>query len=217
MACGTGPGLGYLKSRSKSLCAGDLSTQVLAVARAHYGDRVPLLQFDAVATPFGNGSFDVIVLFEAIYYLPDADAFFREAHRLLRPGGVVLLATANKDLADFNPSPFATRYLNPPELADGFGRAGFRTSFLGGSPIDSEGLRSAMLRIAKRIAVTLRIIPESMRGKRLLKRVVFGRLVRMPVELISQGEAYVPPRSIDARLPDTLHQVLYCVAEKSTK
>lgn len=215
LACGTGPGLGYLRSRSRTLVAGDLSPSVLAVARAHYGDRVRLVELDACATPFDSGSFDVIILFEAIYYLPDVTTFAREVHRLLRPGGVLLLASANKDLPDFNPSPFSTAYLNPPELADLFGRAGFSIRFLGGSPIESSGgLRFAVLRMVKRVAVALHLIPRSMRGKRLLKRIVFGRLVQMPVEFVDDGVEYCPPRPIDAGSPDRRHQVLYCVAEK---
>jgi len=39
----------------------------------------------------------VIILFEAIYYIPDAEKFVEECARVLRLGGKVLIATANKD------------------------------------------------------------------------------------------------------------------------
>jgi SAM-dependent methyltransferase len=214
MACGTGPGLGYLWRQSQSLMAGDVSSSVLALARAHYGDRIDLREFDAARTPFADTSVDVIILFEAIYYLSDLDAFAREVRRLLRPRGVLLLATANKDLLDFNPSPFSKTYLNPPELRAWLGRHGFACSFLGGSPVAKSGVRARVLRTIKRFAVSFHLIPESMRGKRLLKRFVFGRLVTMPVELSVEDAMFVAPVSIDPDSPDTTHQVIYCVAEK---
>lgn len=216
VACGTGPGLGYLNQVAKSLNAGDISPGTLAVARQHYGDRIDLRQFDAAATPFADASFDVVILFEAIYYLPDVERFVAETRRLLRPGGRLLLATANKDLVDFNPSPFSVRYLNPPELRDLLARHGFESEFFGGSPQQQEGLISGVLRLAKRLAVALHLMPRSMKGKRLLKRLVFGRLQPMPVEFDGTGVAYEPPVPIPASMPDHRHQVLYCVATKKS-
>jgi ubiquinone/menaquinone biosynthesis C-methylase UbiE len=78
LACGTGPGLGHLLLVASSLRAGDVSDEVLAVARAHYGDRVRLDRFDASNTPFADASFDVVILFEAIYYLQGAAEFIDE-------------------------------------------------------------------------------------------------------------------------------------------
>jgi SAM-dependent methyltransferase len=107
VACGSGQGLGYLFNIANTLEAGDYSEDILAIARRHYGDRILLRRFDARAMPFDDSSKDVIILFEAIYYLPDVEEFVRESKRILRPDGKVLIATANKDLYDFNPSPYS--------------------------------------------------------------------------------------------------------------
>jgi SAM-dependent methyltransferase len=214
MACGTGTGLGHLKALSRTLIAGDLSETVLAVAQQHYGGRLDLRQFDACAAPFPDGSFDVLILFEAIYYLSDVQRFLAEAQRLLRRGGLLLLATANKDLFDFNPSPYSKQYLNPPELSALLARAGFYSEFLGGSPAAAGGATTSFLRFVKRAAVAMRLIPRSMRGKRLLKRLVFGRLLEMPRELKVGPEGFEPPVHIRPDQPDTVHQVLYCIATK---
>lgn len=213
LACGTGPGLSYLASVSKSLIAADYSPAVLAVARAHYGYRIALYEVDAQATPFQDASFDVVILFEAIYYLQDVGKFFTECRRLLRPNGVLLLATANRDLYDFNPSPFAVAYYNPPELASMLSGCGFESQFFGGNPVAPTSLRGWALRSAKKIAVRFHLIPGSMRGKRWLKRLVFGKLVPMPREFTTVDSQYEPPLPIDGGLPDTVHQVLYCVAK----
>src|SRR5262245_32429763 len=98
VACGSGPGLGALASVSRSLEAGDYSEDILKIAKAHYGARFPLRQLDAQALPYADASKDVVILFEAIYYIPDATRFVRECRRVLRPGGQVLIASANKDL-----------------------------------------------------------------------------------------------------------------------
>ncbi len=209
VACGTGPGLGYLASLSKSLIAGDFSSEVLSVTKSHYGDRVKLIQFDAQSMPFPDSSFDVIILFEALYYIPDANRFFDECVRTLRPGGKLLMATANCSLFDFNPSPFSTKYFTVPELTTVLKSKGFSVEVFAGSPTSQEGLMGKGLRIVKKIAVSFNLIPGSMSGKRFLKRLVFGKLVTMPKELKASEISYVPPISIDKNVPDTLHQVIY--------
>lgn len=214
MACGTGPGLGHLKAVARRFAAGDIAPSVLELARRHYGERIELYQFDATKAPFADQSFDVIVMFEAIYYMPDVDALVREVKRLLRPGGNFLLATANKDLFDFNPSPFSHRYFNPPELLALLRAQGFDANFFAGSPVPADGLRRKLTRTLKKIAVNFNLIPGSMNGKRLLKRLVFGKLVQMPVELKVEGAAYEAPVPIAADQPDTHHQVLYCAATR---
>ena len=215
MACGTGPGLGHLQAVSGRFSAGDIAPSVLQHARQHYGQRIDLHQFDATHTPFADQSFDVVILFEAIYYVPDAEALVREVKRLLRLGGRFLVATANKDLPDFNPSPFSHRYFNPPELRELLARHGFGATFFAGSPVPEDGPRQNLIRSLKKAAVGLNLIPRSMNGKRLIKRLVFGKLVRMPVELTTDDARYQEPAPISPDQPDTRHQVLYCVATRS--
>ena len=215
MACGTGPGLGYLKEVSGSLVAGDISESVIALARQHYGGRIDLHQFDATNTGITKQSFDVVILFEALYYFADARSLVGEVQRLLRPGGLFLVATANKNLFDFNPSPFSHNYYNPPELDDLLRGYGFKCSFFGGSALPPPGFKSRLMRSLKRIAVTFNLIPGSMAGKRFLKRLVFGSLVQMPVELKASGVEVEAPVAIPADRIDTTHLVLYCLAEKT--
>ncbi len=107
VACGSGQGLGYLGGIAKSLKAGDYSEDILERARSHYGARVELRQFDAQDMPYPDDSLDVVILFEAIYYILSVEAFINECKRVLRSSGKVLIATANKDLYDFNPSPYS--------------------------------------------------------------------------------------------------------------
>ncbi len=100
VACGSGQGLELLSKTAKSLQAGDFSDALVAKCKEEYGAGLDIRQFDAQKIPFNDESFDVIILFEALYYIPSAGLFVEEAKRLLRPRGCVLIATANKDLCN---------------------------------------------------------------------------------------------------------------------
>ena len=215
VACGTGPGLGYLRNRGKSLRAGDFSRTMVNRVLGHYGDHIDVRQFPAEEMPFPDSSADVILILEALYYLCSAERFVSECQRVLRPGGVVLVANANKDLFDFNPSPHSRVYHGVVELARLFGDQGFRTEFWGSTPVAKLGLRQKLLRPGKKIAVALKLIPKSMSGKRLLKRLVFGQLVRMPAEITGESSMIVAPTALPATEPSLDFKVIFCAAWKS--
>jgi cyclopropane fatty-acyl-phospholipid synthase-like methyltransferase len=50
------------------------------------------LQADYTAPPFRTGTFDVVWALESLCHAPDKAAFYREAARVLRPGGRLVLA-----------------------------------------------------------------------------------------------------------------------------
>lgn len=211
-ACGSGQGLGYLAGIARSLEAGDYSDEILFIARRYYEKRIALKQFDAQEMPFADKSKDVIILFEAIYYIPDAERFVRECARVLRPGGRVLISTANKDLYDFNPSPHSYKYYGVVELNDLFARHGFKTEFFGDTPVGEVSMRQRVLRPIKKLAVMLGVMPKTTGGKKWLKRIVFGGLVEMPAEITAETSQYVEPTRISPSRPDTEHKVIYCIA-----
>lgn len=215
VACGTGQGLGYLDKIAKTFEAGDYSENILAIVRKHYADRIELKQFDAQDMPYNDQSKDVIILFEAIYYIPDAERFINECTRILRPGGMVLIVTANKDLYDFNPSPHCYKYYGVVELWRLFSKYGFEVEFYGDSPVDAVSIKQKMLRPIKKIVVSLRLMPKSMAGKKFLKKLVFGKLIQMPAEIDEETAKYVVPSRLNSDKPDTRHKVIYCAAKMS--
>ena len=210
VACGTGQGVGYLATLARSVTAGDFSPALLDIARRHYGERFDFRRFDAQQMPFLAQSFDVVLIFEALYYIPDVERFFDECRRVLRPGGVVLVSTANKDLFDFNPSPHSTRYLGVVELDDTMRRHGFVPEFFGDTPVAAVSARQQLLRPVKAFAAKSGLIPKSMAAKKLLKRFVFGGLVPMPPEITATTAEQVQPVPIQAGVADRAHKVLFC-------
>lgn len=212
VACGGGPGLRYLSERARSLKAGDYSPEVLARAGRHVGDNVELRVFDAQDMPYPDASFDVVIIFEALYYLPSAARFLAEVKRVLRPEGVLLVANANKDLYDFNPSPHSTVYHGVVELREALETAGFRPEFFGYLKVGQVSLRQRLLRPIKRLAVDLNLMPKTKTGKKLLKRFVFGQMIPMPDSVTAGMASYLPPAFVSAIGPDSTHKVIYCAA-----
>jgi len=213
VACGTGTGLSYLAGKARSLAAGDYSPEVLASAKkAHSGLGIDLSTFDAQQLPFADKSLDVVIICEALYYVPNADAFAREARRVLRVGGTLLIVNSNKDLYDFNPSPFSTIYHGTVEIAALARRNGFAPNLFGYLPVDEVSMRQRILRPVKRIAVALNLMPKTMTGKTFLKRLVFGRMTTMPTDIRDEMIDYKAPSPIPADRPDRRHKVIYCAA-----
>jgi ubiquinone/menaquinone biosynthesis C-methylase UbiE len=192
VGCGAGQGLGLIARRARRVVAGDFTSSLVLRARRHYAQRVGLLVLDATALPFRTASFDVAFVFEAIYYFPDASRCIKEGHRVLRPGGQLVICSVNRHWRGFNASPHSVRYYDARELKDLLEDAGFRVELLGAYREDSSA-RSKLLAAVRSAAVALRLVPRTMKGKELLKRVFYGRLEEMPAELASAAVEYARP------------------------
>lgn len=94
VAVGTGLNLPFYPSEIE-LTGIDLSSAMLAVARQRarqLGRPVDLREADALALPFPDASFDTVVCTFSLCAIPDEQAAVREMTRVLRPGGLLLLA-----------------------------------------------------------------------------------------------------------------------------
>ncbi|MGH7890566.1 MAG: hypothetical protein ACRENF_08460, partial [Thermodesulfobacteriota bacterium] len=64
----------------------------------------------------------------------------------------------------------------------------------------------------KRTAVSLHLIPKTMKGKELLKRLFFGQLIPIPAEIEENGDHYKKPTLIPYNGPNSNYKVIYTVA-----
>lgn len=91
LGCGAAAAARWLATAGAHPVALDLSAGMLrhaAQAAERTGVRVPLVQADALALPFGDGAFDsVCTAFGAIPFVDDSAGAMREVARVLRPGG----------------------------------------------------------------------------------------------------------------------------------
>ena len=209
VACGAGLGLKWLAGVARSVEAGDVDDANCARAR---GSGVVVRRMDALDLPFEAGSFDLVLLFEALYYLPCAARFFGEARRVLRPGGRLLMTMANPDWSGFNASPSCSRYFSADKLGNALAAGGFQGRVWAAFP-EERGRASIAIGWVRRTAARLGWIPKTMRGKAWLKRVFYG-----PLEVIPQALA---PRPFDmgmlkeaARVRLDQYRVLYAEAVK---
>jgi len=91
LCTGTGDLAFALMARSTAQVVGaDFSAGMLAVARrkaVERGRRFPLVQADALALPFGDASFEGVMVAFGVRNFEDLDAGFREMARVLKPEG----------------------------------------------------------------------------------------------------------------------------------
>ena len=215
LACGGGQGLGIIAKNANSVIASDVSEEVLVSARRNFSEEFKIQAFSADAIPYSDDSFDVVILFEALYYLADFSDFIDECRRVLRPKGRLLLSMPNKDLYDFVPSPFSTKYYNIQELKALLESRNFRCNFYGCISQDKVEIRQKVMRPLKAVAAKLGLMPKSMLGKTLLKKIFFGGLTSMPVDLRHEDGPMLSAYQIN---PDTEKQpqfkVILCNAQK---
>lgn len=102
------------------IVATDLNQPMLDFARSHHpqADRVEWRQADALALPFDDRRFDVVLCQFGAMFFPDKLQGYREARRVLKPGGVYLLNVWDRieenDFADVVTSALAERFSDDP-------------------------------------------------------------------------------------------------------
>lgn len=212
VACGAGQGLGFLGKAARRVFGGDYTENLLRTAQQHYNGRIPLARMDAQSLPFRDSTFDVVLLYEAIYYLQDPGQFLEECRRILRTKGTLLICTVNKEWRDFNSSPFSKRYFSSQELSELLQQHHFHPQLWGAFPVGQKSLKGTIISFLKRMAVNLRLIPKTMKGKQILKRFFLGKLVPLQPEITEGMAEYVPPKKIPLDASSPKYKVLYVSA-----
>jgi SAM-dependent methyltransferase len=96
-ACGTGIVTRALRDAlptTTRMTATDLNNDMLEIARGKFRseEAVAFQTSDATALPFADGAFDAMVCQFGMMFYPDKDKGYREAYRVLAPGGRYLFS-----------------------------------------------------------------------------------------------------------------------------
>jgi 2-polyprenyl-3-methyl-5-hydroxy-6-metoxy-1,4-benzoquinol methylase len=216
VACGAGLGLGYLAQRAARVVGGDIDEENLRTAReTHKHHRGIIIdKIDAQSLPYPACSFDVIILFEALYYLASADSFVREASRVLRSEGTLLISSVNRQWTGFNPSPYSVKYYDHSELASLLSSGGFDSVTYAGFPEVKPGVVAASVKRIRRVAVKLRLVPKTMKQKQWLKRLFYGKLAPIPREVTETTGRLEPLVPISDQDDTTSYRMIYAISRK---
>jgi ubiquinone/menaquinone biosynthesis C-methylase UbiE len=98
VGCGFGGTIAHLNEHLSGCKLVGLNIDERQLARARQsvhagsGNAVTFVQGDACALPFGDGEFDVVMAVECIFHFPSRRRFFKEARRVLRTGGTLVVS-----------------------------------------------------------------------------------------------------------------------------
>jgi len=95
VGCGRGGGAAYVAEvfGTRAMTGIDFSARAVQWCQGRYGrPGLSFRQADAEALPFGDASFDAVLNVESSHCYPDVERFLDETRRVLRPGGVLLMA-----------------------------------------------------------------------------------------------------------------------------
>ncbi|GAA4544621.1 class I SAM-dependent methyltransferase [Amycolatopsis samaneae] len=133
--CGEGYGAGLLAGHARRVVALDYDRPTTEHVARRY-PTVAVARANLAFLPLRDASVDVVANFQVIEHLWDQAGFLAECHRVLVPGGRLLVTTPNR--LTFTPdsetplNPFHTRELAPSEMDSLLTGAGFEVESLHG-------------------------------------------------------------------------------------
>jgi SAM-dependent methyltransferase len=116
--CGVGYGTAILAGAGAARAVGiDISPEAIEHAHDRYGEAGGFVVGDLQALPFADDTFAAAVCFEAIEHVADPSRALDELRRVLRPDGLLLISSPNRDV--YPPgNPFHVHEYRPAELEE---------------------------------------------------------------------------------------------------
>lgn len=169
----------------------DVSPGMLEQARAKHA-QLALSVGDAEREfPYGSGEFDLAFSVNVIHYLKDLVSHFREARRVLRPGGLMITVTDSEDdirertMTRYFPGIVEAelaRYHSVAALTGAMAQAGFREIGVAHTRHSNAFGEPDMDRFRRRAFSALRLIPDDAFGRGLAR--LEADYAAGPVELL---------------------------------
>ncbi|MEA5139297.1 class I SAM-dependent methyltransferase [Arcicella rigui] len=96
IGCGTGRGVAVLAQSVSNYTGVDKNEPLMLKLTAEYPEFKFIDMFLPPLKGLADNSFDYIVTFQVIEHIEDDNEFIKEAHRVLKPGGKLVLTTVNR-------------------------------------------------------------------------------------------------------------------------
>lgn len=216
VACGSGLGLPIVAGTASWLVGGDYTATVLDAAQTHTGGAIPLARFDAQQLPFRAASFDLILCFEAIYYLAQPKWFMAECRRALAAGGMLMIGSENRAWPHFAPGPLSTAYYTAPELAAMLADAGFASiQFFGSFEVTAYTSMQRVRASLRRAITATGVFQRYPQARELLKPLAYRAAQPLSGDLC-RGQTPPPLVPLDPRDAHGQFKVIYALARPGT-
>lgn len=218
VGCGSGIGLNYLANIANSVDGCDIDHANIQKAKMYCRSlkNVSVQWADAQDLPYPDANYDLVLLYEAIYYLPDAAKFVAEARRVLKQDGRLIICTVNPQWKSFHPSPLAVRYFSTLDLYNLLLPLFRSVEIFGAFPANPPGMINKLIDIVKRCAIAFHLIPKTLHGRARLKRIIWGKLEKLPSVLKPQTNDLEKMVILEPSSHQTMFKILYAVADGST-
>jgi SAM-dependent methyltransferase len=122
VASGEGYGTALLAQVARTAIGIEIDAETVEHAtRSYGGTNLSYMRGDARSLPVTDGICDVVVSFETIEHFGEQKLFLEEVHRVLRPGGLLIVSTPDRDNyspADTPANPYHVRELTKPEFTE---------------------------------------------------------------------------------------------------
>lgn len=147
IGCSSGDYLAYLRSLGWEVYGVELDEGAARYAREHFGIDVRAGSAEHTLNEFPDRSFDVVTMWHVLEHLFDPSLVLAEVHRILRPGGILMLEMPNvrslwaSMLGEYwfpLEIPRHLYHFNPPTLRAMLAKTGFRLTRLVGVPAPIE-------------------------------------------------------------------------------
>lgn len=99
LCCGTGRLTRHLRKALRpeaKLVASDISPDMLTIAKRNIAEGVEWMEIDAQRIPFNNNQLDLVICSFGYMFMTNVVDALKEAHRVLKPGGKLLISTWDK-------------------------------------------------------------------------------------------------------------------------
>ena len=214
VACGAGVGLEHICALAKSLEAWDIEEANVDLAllncKNYSAKKLTILKKPAEdLSKVAENSFDLIIAFECTYYFDDPEAFFAEAYRVLSPNGRLIISSVNPSWHSFNPSPYSRHYYDAPEFSEVLSKIGFDVTAYRCFTDFPDGVVQNFKKKIKLVAVKYKLIPKTMKGKAILKRLFMGRLFTIPSNIFTANAEIKKLEVFDGNCVSNYHKMIY--------
>ncbi len=209
LGCGSGYGAKFLARTAQQVIAVDMDPFALQYGEETYPDpRIRRIQVSPEQNlPFEAHSFDAIVSLEVVEHVPveQMEAYFAEIGRLLKPDGVLIMSTPNKQIYIHYPDPYHVSLMTLDEFR-ALLESRFRHVELYGQ-LRSQGLPHTTMEFE--------IVPDASDSNEIFVAVCRGyRRAECPIVLppptvwenVPQSTTHQEPQSAVSKAPEPTHQ-----------